>query len=118
MTTQDVALLLSALGLGAILNSVVKALSDRRKLGADTTSILTSAARELVEPLRKELAAERAERVAEHQEHVQELAAERAQVTQLKRDLDVALDECRTLRRGLAAAHDELTRLRARLEQS
>ena len=118
MTTQDIALMLSALGIGAVLNSVVKAFSDRRKLGADTTSVLTSAARELVEPLRKELAAERAERAAEHREHVQALDAERAQVTQLRRDLDVALDECRTLRRGLSAAHAELTRLRARLEQS
>lgn len=136
MTIEQAALLISALGLGAVLNSVVKAITEKRKLGADTTSILTAAARELVEPLRAELAnerveraaenaehvarlqQERAERAAEHAEHIAELQREREQAAALTSDLDAALNECRTLRAGLAAAHRELTRLRARLDDA
>lgn len=118
MTVQDIALLISALGLGAVLNSVVKAVTEKRKVGADTTSVLTAAARELVEPLRNELATERQERAEEHRQHLAELQSERRQAEALKSELDRALDECRVLRRGLAAAHEELTRLRARLDQS
>lgn len=130
LTTQDVALLLSALGLGAVLNSIVKAVSDRRKLGADTTSILTSAARELVEPLRKELATEREERATEHRQHIEdlayekevrrreheahlrELAQEREQAAELRTELDGALGECRNLRDELSAARTEIDALR------
>lgn len=118
MNTQDVALLISALGLGAVLNSVVKAITEKRKLGADTTSILTAAARELVEPLRKELTAERVERAQEHAQHIAELKAERQQAAELRTELDNALTECRDLRADLESAHTELTRLRARLDES
>jgi polyhydroxyalkanoate synthesis regulator phasin len=118
LTTQDIALLLSALGLGAVLNSVVKALSDRRKLGADTTSILTSAARELVEPLRRELQTERQERAIEHRQHIEELAYEKAEAASVRRELNRALEDCQLLRRDLAAAQDELADLRARLSES
>lgn len=128
LSVQELALLISALGLGAVLNSVVKAISEKRKVGADSVSVLTAAALTLVKPLQDELERERIERATElerersdrareHEQHIRELRDERAQATQLKNDLDAALDECRTLRRGLAAAHDELTRLRARLDE-
>lgn len=118
MNTQDVALVLSALGGGAVIQSVVNALKDRRKLGADTTSILTSAARELVEPLRKELATERAERADEHRTHLAELEDERRKAESVRRELDRALEDCRLLRRELQQTKGELDRLRARLDPS
>lgn len=118
MNVEDAALVLSALGFGAVAQAALRAITDRRKIGADTTSILTAAARELVEPLRKELATEREERAAEHQQHVQELREEREAAAGLRADLDAALGEARTLRLSLSAAHRELTALRARLEQS
>jgi hypothetical protein len=100
------------------LRDVAKSVLDRRKLGADTTSVLTSVAVSLVEPLSRQLEAERSERAKEHAQHIAELQEERLQAVALRADLAEALDECRDLRADLAAAHDELTRLRARLDGS
>lgn len=118
LSSEQIALLLSALGIGAVLRDVAKSLLDRRKVGADTTSVLTTVAVSLVKPLSDQLEAERTERATEHAQHIRELQEERAQAAALKTDLDAALDECRTLRKDLAAAHTELTRLRARLDPS
>lgn len=115
MTIENVALLISALGLGAVLNSVVKAVSEKRKIGADATSVLTAAARELVEPLRQELKTERAERAQEHEQHVRELKQEREQAAQLRAELDDALSDCRHLRDELHEARTEIEQLRAEL---
>lgn len=139
VTPEEIALVLSALGGGAVINSVVNALKDRKKVGADTVSVLTATARELVEPLRAELNAERAERAADHQRHIADLTAERAERTQdharhieelrqeraavahVRTELDGALSEARGLRseladarQQLAEAYDEITELRAR----
>jgi chromosome segregation ATPase len=115
LSIEQVALLLSALGLGAVLNSVIKAVSEKRKIGADATSVLTAAARELVEPLRRELQTERAEREEEHTKHLRELAHEKREAKAVRRELDRALEDCRLLRRDLQAAQAELEELRARL---
>lgn len=115
LSVEQVALLLSALGLGAVLNSVIKAVSEKRKVGADATSVLTAAARELVEPLRRELQTERAEREEEHEKHLRELAHEKREAKAVRRELDRALEDCRLLRRDLQAAQVELEDLRARL---
>lgn len=116
ISTEQIALLLSALGIGAVLRDVAKSVLDRRKLGADTTSVLTTIAVSMVAPLSAQLEDEREQRVKDHVEHIAELQAEREQAALLKRDLDAALEECRTLRRSLTAAHAELTALRARLD--
>lgn len=115
LTTEQIALLLSALGIGAVMRDVVKSVIDRRKLGADTTSVLTTVALSLVKPISDQLEAERTARAEEHAQHIAELQEERAQAELLRADLDAALGECRTLRADLAAAHDELNALRARL---
>lgn len=109
MTTSDVALLLTALGLGAVLQSVIAAVSQRRKVGADTMSVLTAAARELVEPLRKELAQERAE-------HSAELNMEQEKVREVRSELRAALDEVSELRDELAAARREAEQMRRERE--
>lgn len=73
--------LLIGSGAGAILLSLVQALLNRRKLGADTASVLTKAAAELVQPLR--------ERIRELEGEVDELRARvRSTVEQLDRAQD------------------------------
>jgi hypothetical protein len=118
LSSEQLALLLSALGIGAVLRDVARSLLDRRKVGADTTSVLTSVALTLVKPLNEQLEAERAVRATEHAQHIADLRAERAQASALRDDLDKALTECRDLRDELEAAHKELTRLRARLDDA
>lgn len=69
-------------GGGAIVLALVQALLNRRKLGADTASVLTKAAAELVQPLR--------ERIHELEAEVDELRARvRSTVDQLDRCHDV-----------------------------
>lgn len=118
MSIEQIALMISALGIGAVLNSVVKAITEKRKVGADTTSVLTAAALTLVEPLRKELEAERVERAREHQTHLEELASERRSASALRADLSSALDECHELRAELVEARAELVALRAQIADS
>lgn len=87
--------LLIGSGAGAILLALVQAMLNRRKLGADTASVLTKAAAELVQPLR--------ERIHELEGEVEELRARvRSTVEQL--------DKCQDINRAKDALISELTR--------
>lgn len=99
--------LLSGIGLG------VKAWYERRTLHAqagndeaNATTVLVAAARELVDPLRKELAAERAS-------HAQEIEEERIKVAHVRNELDRALVDLHHLRTELEAALTEITQVKA-----
>jgi small-conductance mechanosensitive channel len=100
--------LLGGIGLG------VKAVIERRNLSAsakathskagtdDATaaSIVAAAARELIDPLRAELAKERAE-------HADEVEEERKKVARVRSELDAALRDVETLRATLRKALKE-----------
>ena len=109
MNTQDTAVLLAALGFGGALVAVINAVFQRRKVGADATAVVTAAARELVDPLRKELANERAS-------HYAEVEVERARVAEVREELAAALSEARDLRNELALARVEADALRSERE--
>ena len=99
--------LMVAVGLGAVLVEVLRAIFQRNKVKGDTAAILSAAARELVEPLHNELARER-------QEHAADMLMEREKVKQLRVELDAALDDMRTLRRMVEALQDENAKYRSR----
>lgn len=103
------------LGLLGAIGAGIKAILDRRGLSAkadadeaSATSVLTAAARELVDPLRKELALERTE-------HAKEIAELRRQVKAVLGDLAECRDEARQLREELTKARKENDRLRHRV---
>ncbi len=113
---------LSGLGLLGGIGLGVKALIERRTLNAtaaaaqakagneDATaaSIVAAAARELIDPLRRELATERAESMVE-------LAKERAKVRLLQQELDGALDDTMGLRIEIRRMAEEITEVKDRL---
>lgn len=78
-------------------------------LRANADSIVAAAARELLDPLRKELAQERLD-------HVGEIEIERKKVADVRRELDAAVTEVQALRVELAALRGELRQ--ARLENA
>lgn len=82
-------------GGGAIVLALVQALLNRKKLGADTASVLTKAAAELVQPLR--------DRIHELEAEVDEL---RARV----KNTVAELDQCHDRERAKDALIAELTR--------
>ena len=103
------------LGLLGAIGAAIKAVLDRRGLTAravsdeaTATSVLTAAARELVDPLRKELALER-------EQHSKEIAELRRQAKAILSDLSECRDEARELRADLTKPRRENTRLRARV---
>lgn len=103
--------LLGGIGLG------VKAFLERRGLraragsdDASAASIVAAAARELIDPLRLELAHERAE-------HAGEIEDERAKVAQVRRELDAAMVDVARLRVMLADALDTVSQYRIRVQQ-
>lgn len=103
------------LGLLGAIGKAIKAVLDRRGLTAravsdeaTATSVLTAAARELVDPLRKELALER-------EQHSKEIAELRRQAKAILSDLSECRDEARELRADLTKTRRENTRLRARV---
>jgi protein tyrosine/serine phosphatase len=110
VSATELATVLAALGFGGAFVAVVNAVSQRRKVGADATSVVTAAARELVDPLRRELANERAE-------HAREVEAERMKVAQVRAELDAALREAKDLRNELAMARVEADALRRDREE-
>lgn len=120
MNLADIALIMTALGLGAILKSVIDAVSQRRKVGADVVNVLAAAAKELVEPLRQELAAERAahkiELAEEREQHDRELADEQRRVNSIRQQLDEALADVERLRRGLGETQQVVDELREQHE--
>ena len=101
--------LLGGIGLG------VKAFVERQVLkaragaeDASATAVVTAAARELIDPLRKELALER-------NEHAGEIEALRKQTKALNDDLTEVHEHVRQLRTELSKAWQENTLLRAQL---
>ena len=112
---QPLALLVVAI-LGGGVTTAIKALFDlrpmRSKANADDasgTSMVVAAARELVDPLRAELAAERAD-------HATEVAVERQKVAEVRAELNSALAEAKELRNELAMARVEADALRRERE--
>lgn len=105
MTSESLALVLAAVLGGGTLASVVNAVLQRRKVGADATAVVIAAARELVDPLRQELANERAE-------HSRELEVEQEKVIRFRKEMDAALVEAQQLRNELALARVEADELR------
>lgn len=104
MSPAELAAVVTALGIGGAFTAIINAVVQRRKVGADATSVVIAAARELVDPLRKELSQERAE-------HATEIAQERKEVTNLRAETASALAEAQALREELAACRrlaDEL----------
>lgn len=98
-----------------VLGGMIKAFLDRRGLKAkaesdeaSATAVLAAAARELVDPLRKELALER-------EEHAAEVARMRAQAHALSRDLTECQGQVTQLRRSVESAWAENERLRKRI---
>ena len=103
------------LGLLGAIGAAIKAVLDRRGLTAravsdeaTATSVLTAAARELVDPLRKELALER-------EQHSKEIAELRRQAKAILSDLSECRDEARELRADLTKTRRESAGLRARV---
>lgn len=97
--------------------TIAKALSDRRAVRAkatlddsSATVAVTAAARELVDPLRKELAKVREEAAAD-------LEAERKKVHELRDELEECTAEAARLRGELAMARVEADELRRDREQ-
>lgn len=97
--------LIAIIGAVGALGAVVNAVFQRRKIGADATAVVTAAARELVDPLRKELATERAENAAEALERGKAIALVLA-------DLDAASEQAHRLRDELEDCRRELDILR------
>lgn len=82
-------------GIGGVVVTAIQAMVNRRKLGADTASVLTKAAAELVQPLR--------DRIHELEAEVEEL---RARVKQTVEQLDA----CHDINRAKDDLIAELTR--------
>jgi hypothetical protein len=105
---------LAALGLLGGIGYGIKAFLERRilraKAGSDdasAASIVAAAARELIDPLRAELALERAQ-------HSGEIEAERRKVALFQRELDTALADVARLRGMLREALDDAASQRRR----
>lgn len=103
------------LGLLGAIGAAIKAFLDRRGLSAKAdsdeataTAVLAAAARELVDPLRKELALER-------EEHAAEVARMRQQAHALSRDLTECQGQVTQLRKSVESAWAENERLRNRI---
>lgn len=122
LLTTTLLAVLSGLGLLGGIGLGIKALIERRTLNAtakatqskagndDATaaSIVAAAARELIDPLRRELATER-------QESAQDLERERVKVQKLQDALDGALDDTAGLRIEVRRMTDEISRVKDRL---
>jgi chromosome segregation ATPase len=97
-------------GLPAIVGLVVKAVIERKQITANAantdataTATVIAAARELVDPLRKELREVR-------EEAYEGVRVERAKVAELRAELQGANQEVRELRTALAEVRAELSR--------
>lgn len=110
MDEANLIYLLAAILGGGTLASIGNSIIQRRKVGADSTSVLTAAARELVDPLRQELANER-------RDHAEELELEHQKVIQVRDELAAALAEAHALRQELAMARVEADALRSEREK-
>lgn len=102
--------LLGAGGVGAVIKALADYKNTRAKDGNDATISLVAAAREMLDPLRKELAQERID-------HKAEIEAERRKVAEVRRELEACRVEARELRNELAMARVEADELRRAREQ-
>lgn len=119
MNAEQLTLLVTAILSGGIWQAA-KALIERKSLSksldakgnvddANATATVIAAARELVDPLRKELAEER-------RSHGEEIEVERAMVAEVRAELASARAEARELRAELALARVEADNLRRERE--
>lgn len=120
---EQLGLVLIALLSGGSVVALINAIAQRRRVGseaakngADVTSVVIAAARELVDPLRQELAAERAEHEKEmtvlRKRHARDIAQEHEKVNRFRESMDEALREAHALRGELALARVEADELR------
>jgi chromosome segregation ATPase len=110
--TGDIFKLLSAGSLGAVTVASINAVFQRKKIGAqanklgyDAAIAVTEAARELIAPLRSELANERTANAAE-------VDMERQKVSIVRRELALMMQETKDLRNELRLARAEADQLR------
>lgn len=106
---------LSGLALGYIINALVQLWKLRKEAPtaeASATAVVVAAARELVDPLRAELAQER-------KDHAEGVAVERRKVAEVRLELDAVREELVEVRADLAKTredfremHNELSRVR------
>ena len=113
LTATDLVTLLVASGLLGGIGYAIKALADRKATrakansdDASATSVVVAAARELVDPLRKELQQER-------ESHSREIEEERRRVAHVREELDLAMDDVHRLRNELTLALAEVARSKA-----
>lgn len=109
VSSPDIAIIAASILSGGATVAIVQAISQRRKVGADATAVVTAAARELVDPLRKELAQER-------EDNAKEVAAERAKVAEMRQEMENAIKEARVLRKELHDARLEADAMRLERE--
>lgn len=119
MTQQDVLELLIASGFGAIVAALIAGLFQRRKMSGDYINSLASAAHVLVDPLSKRLTDTEAELRNQKSAHELEVKSLHLEIAEARRALQGAVDDCENrttlLTRRLAAAEDEVIRLKHRL---
>lgn len=111
MESATIVAVIAAIGLPTVIGLAVKAFYERRMIAAQAansdasaTAVVTAAARELVDPLRQELAEVR----AEAREGVM---AERKRLKEVQAELQQALNEARDLRVELSKMRVELDQL-------
>lgn len=122
MSTELLVAVVGALSL--TLGYVIKAIAERRSLNVtaaanrtnaeaeatSATAVVIAAARELVDPLRKELALER-------QEHAAVVERERAKLAEVRSELQAALEETKRLRVDLASMRREMEEMEQKYRQ-
>ena len=104
-TGAGIAALAASLGLGGIVVAVINGFVQRRKIGADATVVVIAAARELVDPLRKELRSEREGRSEDMQRQA-------ALVRTLREELEQAYDVAHRLREEVGRLQQEVVDLK------
>ncbi len=111
MESATIVAVIAAVGLPTVIGLAVKAFYERRMIAAQAansdasaTAVVTAAARELVDPLRQELAEVR----AEAREGV---IVERKRLKEVQAELQQALNEARDLRVELSKMRVELDEL-------
>ena len=98
-------------GIGLAIKAVIERNSLNAKAGSDNASasaIVAEAARELIDPLRRELAQERAE-------HSEEIEDERKRVAHVRKELDAAINDVTALRAALRRALQEVEMANAKI---
>jgi tRNA U34 5-carboxymethylaminomethyl modifying GTPase MnmE/TrmE len=140
VTPELILTVLVAMGLFSGAGYGLKALLERRalrsKAGSDdatAAAVVSAAARELIDPLRKELAQERADHIEEmaqerhehaqamaieRRRHAEDIEEERRKVEFVRDELDAALRDLGLLREELTKALQQAEAYRAELRES